>query len=134
MNIIAIVVSAIAAQVLGFLWYSPALFATPWMKYMGLNAKKLEAAKKKMGVKYFMAFVAGIIMAAALSVFLDYALAATLWDAVTVSLIAWVGFVATTMVTDVLFGNKPWGLFLINSGYQLVSLLVMSTILTMWPW
>src|SRR5216684_1584610 len=36
-NFWAVLVSAIATMVIGFLWYSPMLFANPWMRLMGID-------------------------------------------------------------------------------------------------
>ena len=36
-NLWSVLVAAVAAMVVGFLWYSPMLFARPWMVEMGYN-------------------------------------------------------------------------------------------------
>jgi len=46
--------------------------------------------------------------------------------------VVWLGFVATILINPVLFEGKSWTLYLINSGYQLVCLLVAGVILTVW--
>ena len=33
----AVLVAAVATMVIGFLWYSPILFARPWMRLMGCD-------------------------------------------------------------------------------------------------
>jgi hypothetical protein len=48
LNFLAILVAAVAAFVLGALWYSPVLFAKQWMKAHGYTPDKLEAMKKGM--------------------------------------------------------------------------------------
>jgi hypothetical protein len=49
-----------------------------------------------------------------------------------VGIAVWAGFVMTTQLTDKLFGRRPWKLFFINTGYQLVCYLVMGAILGKW--
>jgi hypothetical protein len=44
----------------------------------------------------------------------------------------WAAFVMTVQLTDKLFTNKPWNLFLINTGYQLACYLAMGAILGKW--
>ena len=39
-NLWAVLVSALATMVAGFLWYSPMLFAKPWMVAMGYDPAK----------------------------------------------------------------------------------------------
>ncbi len=41
----------------------------------------------------------------------------------------WIGFVATTMLSTVLWEQKSFKLYLINAGYSLVSFIAMATIL-----
>ena len=36
-NLWAVLVSALATMVVGFVWYSPVLFANSWMKLMGYD-------------------------------------------------------------------------------------------------
>jgi hypothetical protein len=36
-NLLAVLACAIAGMVVGFLWYSPMLFANPWMRLMGYD-------------------------------------------------------------------------------------------------
>jgi hypothetical protein len=45
----------------------------------------------------------------------------------------WLGFVTTVQLTAVLFARKPFKLYAIDTGYQLVCYLVMGIILAVWP-
>ena len=61
-NLWAVLVSALATMVAGFLWYSPALFARPWMIASGYDPNdkaKLDEMKKGAGKMYGLAFFAG---------------------------------------------------------------------------
>ncbi len=52
LNLWAILVAAISTMVVGFLWYSPLLFAKAWMKEMGYDPNdkaKTEEMKKSAG-------------------------------------------------------------------------------------
>ena len=40
----------------------------------------------------------------------------------------WLGFMMPVQLTNTIFGDKKWKLFAINTGYQLVSLLLMGAI------
>ena len=42
LNLLAILVAAIATMIVGFLWYSPLLFAKPWMREMGCDPEPAE--------------------------------------------------------------------------------------------
>lgn len=44
----------------------------------------------------------------------------------------WLGFVAPVTIGPVLWEGKPWLLWIITSGYYLVSLVMMGVILALW--
>lgn len=132
MNYLAILVAAITTMIIGFLWYGP-LFGKPWMKLAGLTAEKLGEMKKKgMTKTYMVSMLASLIMAYVLSFFVSRVGADTAIAGAVIGLWVWVGFVATTMINDVLFLNRSVNLYSINTGYQLVSLLIMGAILGVW--
>src|SRR6266567_884645 len=65
-NLLSVLAAGIATMILGFVWYSPALFAKPWMREMGydLNDKaKLKEMQKSAGPTYGIAFLAGLVSA-----------------------------------------------------------------------
>lgn len=73
LNWIAVLAAAIAAMALGFLWYSPVLFAKPWAREMDydLNDKtKMEEMRKGAGRAYGGSLVASLISAFTLALIL----------------------------------------------------------------
>ncbi len=127
----AVLASGVANMVIGAVWYSPMLFAKPWIKLNGFG-KDGMAMKNGMAKTYTIMFVMSLVMAWVLGRTVFYASATTLSDGLMVGLITWLGFVATSMLNGYLFGKKPFALYLIDSGYYLVSMMVMATILTLW--
>jgi len=135
LNWLAILVAAISTMVVGFLWYSPLLFAKPWMKEMGYDPNdkaKMEEMKKTAGPAYVGSFVAGLISAFTLALILHAFRAEDLHFGLMASFHIWLGFVATVQFTGALFTKQSMKLFGINTGYQLVCYLVMGVILTLW--
>lgn len=131
-NWLEIVIGAVAAMALGFLWYSPVLFGKQWMKLSGISVKDIEESKKKgMNKTYFLSTIAAVLMAYVLNVVLNVFHPVNILHTLIITFMLWLGFVATTMITTVLFDNKPFKLFLINSGYQLASLLVMGVVFSL---
>lgn len=132
-NYWAILLAAVASMGVGFLWYSPLLFAKPWMKEMGLTEKSLQAKQKEMGSLYFLSFIGSLVMAYVLAhsyVFAgEYMGVEGTQAALTTAFWSWLGFVAPVQMTEVLFGGKSWKLYYLNTGYQLASLLVMGLVL-----
>jgi uncharacterized protein DUF1761 len=146
-NLLAVLVCAIAAMALGFLWYSPVLFAKPWVKEMGydMNDKaKMDEMRKSAGPAYGASFIGSLLTAAVLGKILNalsrhsevvwhpVATAQPMLYGITLGFAVWLGFVATVQLTGVLFAGQSKKLFAINTGYQLVCYLVMGAILAVW--
>ena len=130
-NFWSVLVAAVATMVLGFLWYSPFLFANPWMRLMGVDPNdkaKLAEMQKGAGKLYGLAFVASIISAVVLAKIIAITSVNTIPYGMKVGFAVWLGFVTTVQLTGALFGKQPSKLYLINTGYQLVCYLVMGAI------
>ena len=135
-NFWAVLAAAVATLVLGFLWYSPILFANPWMRLMGIDPNdkaKLAEMQKSAGKLYGLAFVASIVSAIVLAKFMVITTIHTIPYGMKVGFAVWLGFVTTVQLTGALFGKQPSRLYLINTGYQLVCYLAMGAILAVWP-
>jgi hypothetical protein len=132
-NYWAVLVAAIAANVIGMLWYSPALFGKPWLKLLGMTEEKMAQAKAGgMGKKYAVNFIASLVMAYILDYFLQVWGAVGVSGAFQVTLWLWLGFIATVMLGTILWEGKTVKLYAINVFYYLVSIFVMSLILVFW--
>ena len=135
LNWLAILVAGISAMVVGFLWYSPLLFAKAWMREMGYDPNdkaRMEEMKKTAGPAYGGSFVASLLSAFTLALILHGLRAEDLHMGVMLGFHVWLGFVATVQFTGALFAKQSMKLFAINTGYQLVCYLVMAVILTVW--
>ena len=133
-NYIAVVVAAIASFVIGFLWYGP-IFGKVWMKLNSMGKADVEKAKKKgMAFPMPLNLVGTLVTAfvvAVLILSLDFA--GYVGGAVGLAFWVWLGFFATTtLLGAVLWDNKPWGLFVLNGTYWLVTLEIISVILSLW--
>jgi len=134
-NWIAVLVAGIAAMVVGFLWYSPLLFAKPWAREMGydLNDKeKMKEMQKSAGPAYASSFAASLLSAFTLALIFQGMQVQNMHYALALSFHVWLGFVATVQLTGALFMRQSMKLFGINTGYQLVCYLVMGAILVLW--
>ncbi len=135
-NLWSVLVAAVATMVLGFLWYSPLLFARPWMVAMGYdpdNKAKIQEMQKSAGKSYAISFVASLVTAFVLGKVIDITSVNTVLYGMKVGFAMWLGFVTTVQLTAKLFGNQSTRLYLINTGYQLVCYLAMGAILAVWP-
>ena len=134
-NLFAVLLAGIVSMIVGFLWYSYALFAKPWMKLMGYTKESMKVEQKKMGPMYGVSFVLSLLTAYVLSHVMglsqNFYQQSDLLAGVGSAFWMWLGFVMPVQATDVIFGGKKWKLFAINTGYQLASLLAMGLVIGM---
>ena len=135
-NYLAVLVAAVASMALGFVWYGP-LFGQYWIRLMGWSeAEVAEGRTKSMAKSYALMFVGSLVMAYVLSHALIFAAAYLNASGVSAGFMAgfwtWLGFVAPVTLGFVLFEGKSWKLWLLNNGYNLLSLIVMGVILALW--
>ncbi len=133
LNYLAIFVSALAANVLGALWYSPLLFGKKWMKLSGLSPEKMETEKKKgMAHRYILNFLASFVMAYVLSPFIAVGAMGNINSALLLAFWLWIGFIATKLLGSTLWEGKSWGLYFLNISYELIAISLMAVILALW--
>lgn len=132
-NLVAIVVAAIAYMVVGYLWYSDTLFGKPWRRLAEMKDGAMSS-KNTMVKSMLMSFVTALVMSYILAHFIVYAEENTLLGGAKIAFWSWAGFVATMGANDFIFTvkPKPWSLYFINTGNILVGLLVMGGILGVW--
>ena len=134
-NLWAVLVSALATLAIGFVWYSPWLFARPWMVLMGYNPDdkaKMAEMQKSAGPSYVLSLVASAMAAAVLGKIIAVATIDTALYGMKVGLAVWLGFVTTVQLTNSLFSRQPAKLYAINTGYQLLCFLAMGAIMGAW--
>ena len=132
-NFIAVIIAAILSMVLGFVWYGP-IFGKPWMKLKGYTAESMKKEQAEMGKWYFVSFVLAIVTAYVLSHVMSLSEAFYTYSSVMTGLTTafwmWLGFVMPVQLTATIFSDKKnMKLFGIDTGYQLVSLLIMGVII-----
>lgn len=128
---LAVLVAAMVYFVLGGLWYSPVMFAKPWMALVGTSE---EAIRQKGGVAtaYLVAIVCSLIIAFVLAIFVEQQPSATLFSGAQTGLLAGLGLVAMTAFTTSTFEGRPLKLFLIDAGYNVVGFVLAGAILGAW--
>jgi len=131
-NWLAIAVAAIAAFLIGGLWYSPILFAKQWMLANLIPTDQMEAMKAAAPRAYAVSVVCFFVMAFVMEVFINHLGLATLKGGIGVAFHCWIGFAATIGLTANMYSNKPIRAYFIDTGYQLVYMLAMGAILGAW--
>ena len=127
-NVVAVLVAALSGFVVGGLWYGP-LFRKPWMKYSGMS---FELGRKQNPIVVFGgAYVFNLVVAASLAMLLGpqhtWLLGAH------AGLFAALTFAGAALGVVYLFESRPWQLWLINTGYQMVNFAAMGAVIGAWP-
>jgi hypothetical protein len=132
-NILAVIVAAVATFALGAVWYSPMLFAKQWMQAHGYTPDKLEAMKKRgLTRAYAVSALCYLVMAYVLALLASYTQAASFAQGLWLGFLAWLGFAAPIGLTANMFSDNPIAVWVIDAGYQLAYLLLMGVILSVW--
>jgi predicted permease len=135
-NWLALIVAAISALAVGFVWYNPKTFGTAWMKSIGMTEE--DAQKGNMPMIFGIALVVAFLLAFFVYVFLEGTHKETLVDFSTFKHGAFHGatigfFVAMpVLVTNALFEQKSFKYMAINVGYWVVTIAVMGGIVCAW--
>ncbi|HEX8150579.1 MAG TPA: DUF1761 domain-containing protein [Pyrinomonadaceae bacterium] len=132
-NYPAVAASAVAYWVLGALWYSPLLFARPFIALKGWTPEQVAAVEAQSHAgEIGLAFVTSLLLAYVLAHFVKFTGAETASHGALTGFWLWLGFVVTTNLETVVFEGRPLGLYLISNGYHLVGILGMGALLAVW--
>jgi hypothetical protein len=125
---ISICVAALSGFAIGGLWYGP-LFQKPWMQLTGMTREK--GAQASMPLTFGGAYVLNMIGATGITMILGDHRG---WAA-GFHVGAFVGmfFIGAALGVIYLFEQRPFKLWCINAGYQVVNFAAMGTILGAWP-
>ena len=123
-DLLAILIAAVVYLIIGCVWYSPWLFGTAWRAHCGFEK---DFKTRKFAILW--SFIASLVAAYILSFFVAYLGVTTVSDGMFVGFLVWVGFIATTIISRVIWSRASFKLFLIDGGYRLLGYLVMGGIL-----
>jgi hypothetical protein len=125
-----LLVSALMIWMIGAVWYSPLLFAKPWMALLGLPR---DGGTQR-------TLVAGMVS----SLICDWIVSFILWHVIAWSgaanwrmgallgFLCWAGFVAAIALPQGIYESRPFRLFAINAGYWLIAMVASGALLAVW--
>jgi hypothetical protein len=128
-NYLAVIVATVVAMVIGFAWYSPQVMGKRWMGYLGTTQAQLGnpgPAGMAVGV------ISALINAWVLAVLAMNVGGTTIGDGVMLGLLCWLGFMATITAAQISCEKKPWGLWAVNNGHNVIVQILMAAIVTAW--
>lgn len=124
-----------AYLLVGWLWYSNFAFGKTWRRLTGVNMDGKKPTGKDMvltmGPSFLFAIVTAYVLNYVLTLFaLFYGVE---WLVVlTVVSSIWLAFMALPALTNQLYNPKPWKLFGIDVGFNLVWMLVFGVVWILW--
>ncbi|HVZ13477.1 MAG TPA: DUF1761 domain-containing protein [Bauldia sp.] len=125
---LAVIVAAVVKFLIGWGWYSPALFGKQWQELNKMTAADVQAG---MVPALIAEAVGDLIMAYILARFVGH-YGFGFGIGILVGFMAWLGFVATVLANQIFYERKPQQLIVINGGYLLISLVIMGAIVGVW--
>jgi hypothetical protein len=131
-NYLAVVAGVVMNMIVGGLWYSPLLFAKPWMAETGINMDAISEDKAGMIRGYVVSVIASIAIVFAMSVLVEATDASGVTDGLLIGLLAGIGFVATTQAANYTFESRTLRVYAINVGYPVSSFLAIGLLLALW--
>ena len=118
---------------LSWLWYSPLLFAKPWMKALGTDNKRemTEAEKKKMPFLFLSGLVSSFLLVYGMMVVINSFHMESFASGALVGVVIWAGFCVTHSLNTLWEGRKVI-VVVINNGLFLLTYAVFGGILAIW--
>jgi hypothetical protein len=128
-NYLAVLVAAIANYVIAIIWYA-AIFGSLWKKLTGIT--DMKSAPMNM----ILVFIGSLV----LSFFLYHSIVfgdaffkmSGIGGGLMGGFFGWLGYIAPVTLCTKIYEKKPWGLWLLDNAFWLISLLAMGIILSLW--
>jgi hypothetical protein len=127
-NAWAVVVCAAMYMVLGMLWYSPVLFAGPWIRMAEMTPEKMRSP----AVPMVLSLICAPVSSLGLALIVGMSGADSAANGALLGLLIGFGILALMMLPTYLFEQRPLMLYLINAGYPVVYVVASCAILGAW--
>jgi len=128
-----LVVLTVVNFAFSWVWYSPLLFAKPWMKALGIDPQHQmsDAENKRMPFLFLNGLAASVLVVYAMMVLVNSLGASGFAQGALVGIFVWAGYAVTHSMNTVWEGRKTIVL-VINNGLFLLTYAVYGGILSVW--
>lgn len=134
-NYLAVMAATVVALALGAVWYSSVLFG-PRSIRLPIGIPGLSSADPsrphRAGQVAFVSILCHLVMALMVAVLMSLTGFGTPVQGLLLGFLVWLGFAAPLGLTGNVVSQKGIGTWFIDTGYQLLSLLIMGAILGAW--
>lgn len=131
-NLIAVVLAALAAFFVGWVWYG-AIFGKLWRRLVGLSLEDMKSMKMTPIGASVGTIAVSFLMAYVLAHGIEFGNAYLRTEGIAGGLQAafwyWLGFAVPITSMSFLYEGKSWKLWAVNAGYYLATLLSMGAII-----
>ncbi len=128
-NYLAVLVAALANYAIATIWYA-VIFGKLWRKLTGITDMKAVP------VNLILVFIGSFVMSFVLYHSIAFGESFTKMTGISGGLMGgffgWLGYIAPVTLTTKIYEKKPWGLWLLDNAFWLISLLVMGSIESCW--
>ena len=130
-NYAAMIVAALVPMSVGFTWYSLRVFGTAWARLIGKTPEQIQA-EGNMVRALTVSIVGALVTAYLLAQIVALTGAEGFGEGFVIGIWGAVGLVATAFASSYVYENRPRNLYLINAGYNAVTIPLMAGILSVW--
>jgi hypothetical protein len=133
-NYFAVVAATLSTMIVGSIWYAPKVFGTVWMRLAKITPSgDPKSAIGPILITLVVSFITAWVLAGATFISQNFYGGGYLGNAVVTGLVLFVGFTAARFVTHDAFEGRPRALTLLNITHELVTVLVMTIVIGVWP-
>jgi len=127
-NIWVVLTCTLINLVLGMVWYSPNVLGNLWAQEHGFTSDQLKASIWH----YLGAIIVAFIMSYVLDMIMLTFGVRGIGNGIALGFFIWLGFIATTHFSGVIWAKKPFIVFFIDAGYLLFNLILIGAIMGAW--
>jgi len=129
-NWVAVAVCVVVSMISGSIWFNPKTFYPAWWKAIG-KSENIQPGMQNMGMVWVLIIVSSFIQAVSVAFMLNSMEFRTIGTGMMGGFMLWLGFVATTSLTNKLFAGqlKAW---VLENGNHLINFLLFGAILGVW--
>ncbi len=126
-NFVAVIVAAIVNYIMATIWYA-GLFRNVWKKLTGIE--DMKPSPLNMALSFIGSLVLSFVLYHSIVFGNAFFKIAGIKGGLTGGVFGWLGYIAPVTLTAKLHERKPWGLWLLDNAFWLISLLIMGAILS----
>ncbi len=128
----SVIVCALIIIITGAIWYSRVLFGNMWMKYLGITMNDIEFSNISMVKSYSITIVSAFFTSYIISIIINTLEVNDFLTGCLVGLLLWVAYTFSRELKNYSWNDKPFGLILIDSGYELLCSALIGGIIAIW--